>query len=148
MAAAGATEAMRALTGIVLGALVLTGCETAFVGRAPAGRYALVEVNGEPVPFVTHSGAHCPGRIEGGHFELDSLARRFEMVIDRTATCTAGSGDSVERGSYLRRAGRLELEAAQPGGSPRTLWATESGETISLAYDGLRLRFRQVAPQR
>jgi hypothetical protein len=138
---------MRALTGILLGALVVAGCETAFVGRAPGGRYALAEVNGQAPPHVANPGHHCPVRIDGGHFELDSLARRFEMVLDRASPCAAPA-DTVERGSYLRRGGRLELEAAPPGGSARTLFASESGDSIALNYDGLRLRFRQVTPQR
>ena len=138
---------MRTLTGLALGALLLAGCETAFVGRAPAGRYALVEVNGQPLPHVANPGHHCPMRIDGGHFDLDALARRFEMVLDRASPC-ARPEDTIERGSYLRRGGRLELEAAPPGGTARALFATESGNMIALNYDGLRLRFRQVAPQR
>jgi|GEM_PF-2798020 len=138
---------MRALAGLVLGALLLAGCETAFVGRAPAGRYALVEVNGRAPPHTIDPPDHCLTRIDAGHFELDALARRFEMVLDRAGSCSPPA-DVLERGSYLRRGGRLELEAAPPGGTARTLLATESGDTITLNYDGLRLRFRQSAPQR
>jgi hypothetical protein len=139
---------MRALTAFAVASLALAGCETAFVGRAPAGRYALVEVNGKGLPHVANPGHHCPLRIDGGHFELDALARRFEMVLDRAGPCSPPA-DTVERGSYLRRSGRLELEAAPPGGTARTLFATESGDSIALNYDGLRLRFRQeAAPKR
>ncbi|HYJ29215.1 MAG TPA: hypothetical protein VEW25_02600 [Allosphingosinicella sp.] len=138
---------MRALTALATGALLLASCETAFVGRAPGGRYALVEVDGNAPPFTLDPADHCPTRILGGHFDLDAVARRFEMVIDRTGHCSPPR-DLVERGSYLRRGGRLELEAAQPDGATRALVATESGSTIALEYDELRLRFRQVAPKR
>ena len=138
---------MRALIAMAGGALLLGGCETAFVGDAPGGRYALVEVNGRAVPHVIDPPDHCLTRIDAGHFELDALARRFEMVLDRAGSCSPPA-DVVERGSYLRRGGRLELEAAAPGGASRTLVASESGDTISLDYDRLRLRFRQIARQR
>lgn len=135
---------MRPAIALAAAALVLGGCETAFVGRAPAGRYALVEVNGQPLPYVHDPRLHCPVAVDSGHFELDALARRFEMVLDRSGPCLGISGDVVERGSYLRRGGRLELEAAAPGGELRTLVAAESGRTITLDYDRLRLRFRQA----
>jgi hypothetical protein len=137
---------MRFLLALAAAPLVLAGCETAFVGRAPNGRYALVEVNGRPLPYLADPASACPATIQSGHFDLDSLARRFEMMLDRSGPCPAANADAVERGSYLRRSGRLELEAARPGGDTRTLVATESGRTIALGYDGLRLRFRQVAP--
>ena len=139
---------MRALTALAAGALLLAGCETAFVGRAPAGRYQLVEVNDRPLPFVADPASHCPVSIDGGHFDVDALARRFEMVLDRSGPCAGIAADVVERGSYLRRGGRLELEAAPPGGTARALVADESGSSISLDYDRLRLRFRQVARPR
>lgn len=139
---------MRALTGLAAATLLLAGCETAFVGRGPSGRYALVEVNGRPLPYSHDPASHCPIRIDGGHFELDALARRFEMLLDRSGPCAGISGDVVERGSYLRRGGRLDLEATPEGGTPRALVAREGGRSISLDYDRLRLRFRQVAPQR
>jgi hypothetical protein len=121
---------VRALTALAAGALLLAGCETAFVGRAPEGAYQLVQVNGNALPY-----GQCPGRISSGQFDVDSVARRFEMRLDRG--CPSAS-ETVERGSYLRRGGRLELEA---GG--RTLEAWESGGTITLSYEGLRLRFRK-----
>ena len=138
---------MRALILLTGGALLLASCETAFVGEAPGGRYALVEVDGNPLPYTADPRHHCPTRIEGGHFDLDALARRFEMAIDRDGPCSRPD-DIVERGSYLRRGGRLELEAAAPGGTTRTLVATESGNMIAIDYDRLRLRFRRVAPPR
>ena len=139
---------MRASLAAAAALLLLGGCHTAFVGRAPSGRFQLVEVNGRALPFAVDPGSRCPVRIEGGHFDLDSIARRFEMVLDRSGPCLGISGDTVERGSYLRRGGRLELEAAQPGGSARALVASESGGSISLVYDRLRLRFRQAARPR
>lgn len=135
---------MRGRLTLLSAALFLGGCETAFIGRAPDGRYALVEVNGRPLPHVADPASACPVRIDGGHFDLDALARRFEMVIDRSGPCPAANADTVERGTYLRRSGRLELEAARPGGAARTLIASEGGSTIALGYDGLRLRFRRV----
>jgi len=138
---------MRALIALAVGSLALAGCETAFVGQAPGGRYALIEIDGRAVPHTIDPPDHCLTRIDAGYFELDALARRFEMVLDRAGSCSAPA-DVVERGSYLRRGGRLELEAAAPGGAARTLVATESGDSIALVYDRLRLRFRRVAPQR
>jgi hypothetical protein len=135
---------MRAALAVASAALLLAGCETAFVGRAPDGRYALVEVNGRALPQVADPGSPCPVTIGSGHFDLDSLARRFEMVLDRSGPCPAANADTIERGTYLRRSGRLELEAARPGGQARALVASEGGGTISLGYDGLRLRFRRV----
>jgi len=139
---------MRALTGLAAATLLLGGCETAFVGRAPSGRFDLVEVNGRPLPFSIDPASHCPVRIEGGRFELDSLARRFEMVLERSGPCAGLAADTVERGSYLRRGGRLDLETEAPAGARRALVASESGGAISLAYDRLRLRFRQAARPR
>jgi hypothetical protein len=129
-------------------ALFLGGCETAFVGEAPGGRYELVEVNGRALPHVDAGVAACPVTIAAGHFDLDSLARRFEMMLDRSGPCPAAAVDTVERGSYLRRSGRIELEAAAPGGATRRLFASETGSTLSMDYDGLRLRFRQAARPR
>lgn len=128
--------------------MLLGGCETAFVGEAPGGRYALASVNGGAPPAVANPGHHCPVRIESGYFELDPLARRFEMVLERSGPCIAGASRTVERGSYLRRGSRLELEAAQAGGGSRALVASEFGDVITLRYDQLDLRFRQVAPAR
>ncbi|HEX8216654.1 MAG TPA: hypothetical protein VF577_04230 [Allosphingosinicella sp.] len=135
---------MRALTGLLAGALLLAGCETAFVGRAPGGRYGLIEVNGQAPPFSHDPRNHCPVWINGGYFDLDSVARRFEMAIHRAGACS-GTGTTVERGSYLRRGGRLELEVSAPDGTTRTVFATESGDVIALGHDRLRLRFRQIA---
>ncbi|HEX9931235.1 MAG TPA: hypothetical protein VGB08_00150 [Allosphingosinicella sp.] len=138
---------MRAAIALAAAALLLSGCETAFVGRAPDGRYALVEVNGRPLPHAVDSAGTC--RIDRGHFDLDSLARRFEMVLDQSGACPRAGAATIERGTYLRRGGRLELEAAAPGGEARALVASESGGTIAMGYDGLRLRFRRVpAPAR
>jgi hypothetical protein len=139
---------MRALPflGAATAALLLGGCETAFVGRAPGGRYALAEVNGRALPYVDSTIGACPVTVQGGGFDLDPVARRFEMTLDRTGPCAAAAVDAREAGSYIRRHGRLELEAAQPGGGSRALIATEAGGVVSLTYGGLRLRFRQVAP--
>jgi hypothetical protein len=137
---------MRTLTGLAAAALLLGGCQTAFVGRAPSGRFALVEVNGRGLPFQIDPASHCPVRIDGGHFDLDSVARRFEMVLERSGPCAGLAADRVERGSYLRRGGRLDLEAEASGGERRELVASESGG--SLSYDRLHLRFRQAARPR
>jgi hypothetical protein len=139
---------MRALTGLAAAAMLLGGCQTAFVGRAPSGRFALVEVNGRGLPFHVDPANHCPIRIDGGHFDLDSVARRFEMVVERSGPCAGLAADRIERGSYLRRGGRLDLEVEAPGGERRALSASESGGSISLSYDRLRLRFRQSARSR
>jgi hypothetical protein len=125
-------------------ALALGGCETAFVGDAPRGRFQLVEVDGRRLPYVNDAVGSCPVTIQAGHFDLDQVARRFEMMLDRTGPCPAAAVDTTERGSYLRRGGRLELEASAPGGTARRLFATESADTVSLEYDGMRLRFRQA----
>ena len=124
--------------------LALGGCETAFVGDAPRGRFQLVEVDGRRLPYVNNAVGSCPVTIQAGHFDLDQVARRFEMTLDRTGPCPAAAVDVTERGSYLRRGGRLELEAAAPGGTARRLFASESVDTVSLDYDGMRLRFRQA----
>lgn len=134
---------MRAFTGLAAAALLLGGCQTAFVGRAPSGRFELVEVNGRALPYSPDPFIHCPVRIDGGHFDLDSVARRFEIVVERSGRCAGLAADTVERGSYLRRGGRLDLETEAPAGARRALVANESGGSISLVYDRLRLRFRQ-----
>ncbi|MEA3042111.1 MAG: hypothetical protein QOC65_1600 [Sphingomonadales bacterium] len=139
---------MRALTGLAAAAMLLGGCQTAFVGPAPSGRFALVEVNGRALPYRVDPANHCPVRIDGGHFELDSVARRFEIVLERSGPCAGLAADTIERGSYLRRGGRLDLEIEAPGGARRELVASESGGAISLSYDRLRLRFRQSARSR
>jgi hypothetical protein len=138
-------RALAAIGGAAAAVLALGGCETAFVGDAPRGRYQLVEVNGRALPFVDATVGSCPVTIGSGHFDLDNVARRFEMALDRTGPCAAAAVDAAERGSYLRRGGGLELEAMQPGGTARRLFADESGDTVSMTYDGLRLRFRQAA---
>ena len=139
---------MRALTLFATASLLLAGCETAFVGRAPAGLYQLVEVNGQAPPATSDPAGQCPETIEGGHLELDSIARRFELALQRRGPCiAAGQREVRESGSYLRRGGRLELETGSTA-APRTLVASETGRTISLGYGRLRLRFRQAAPQR
>ncbi|HEX8653810.1 MAG TPA: hypothetical protein VF693_01120 [Allosphingosinicella sp.] len=139
---------MRVLTGFAAAALLLAGCQTAFVGRAPSGRFALVEVDGRPLPYRVDPASHCPVRIDGGHFDLDSVARRFEMVLERSGPCAGLAADTVARGSYLRRGGRLDLEVEAPGAARRELVASESGGSVSLSYDRLRLRFRQAARPR
>jgi hypothetical protein len=132
---------MRRRLAVALAALLLLGgCETAFVGRAPSGRYDLVQVNGRPLPYARPAG-ECRQYVAGGSFTLDSIARRFEIAVDRHGSC----GGAIQlSGSYLRSAGRLTLEAEGPGAA--TLIATESGRSVTLTYDGLRLRFTQPRP--
>jgi hypothetical protein len=136
---------MRALCFVAASALALAGCETAFVGRAPGGRYVLVEVDGRAPPQVSDSGNDCPTTIAAGHIDLDSLARRFDLVLEQRNPCMAGGGTtSRATGTYLRRSGRIEVETSDGN----RLVATETGNTLSLNYFGSRLRFRQAAPQR
>lgn len=140
---------MRRFGALASAALLLAGCETAFVGKAPGGRYQLVEVNGRAPPTVTNPGHHCPVSIAAGSFDLDPIARRFDMSLDRSGPCRGISGAVDERGSYLRRGGRLELEGVPDGGGvPRALVATESGDTVTMNYDGVRLRFRKLTQPR
>lgn len=135
---------MRALAALGAGALLLAGCETAFVGRAPSGRFDLVAVNGGGLPATPDPGHHCPETVESGHLDLDSVARRFELVLNRRGPCIAAGRRTLrETGSYLRNGPRLELEAASGG---RGWTATESGNSLSLRYEGMGLRFRQTAP--
>ena len=137
---AAATE-MRALAALAASALALAGCETAFVGRAPAGRYLLAEVNGRAPPQVVDPRHDCPTTIAGGHFDLDALARRFELVLEQRNPCMAGGGTTTrETGSYLRGGRGIDLET----GDGRRLRASESGNAIALDYHGMRLRFRQA----
>ena len=139
---------MRALSALGAAALLLAGCETAFVGKAPGGHYRLVEVNGRAPPSVANPGHHCPVTVESGRFDLDPIARRFAMTLSRAGPCIGGGRSEMRLfGSYLRRGGGLELEAEQPA-PPQTLIAGEAGDTVSLTYENLRLRFRQVAPPR
>ena len=136
---------MRPLLIVAAATLALAGCETAFVGRAPGGRYLLVEVDGRAPPQITDSRADCPTTIAAGHVDLDSLARRFDLVLDQRSPCMSGGGTTSRvTGTYLRRGGRIEVETADGN----RLVATESGNTLSLEYYGPRLRFRRVAPQR
>jgi len=136
---------MRALTALASAALLVAGCETAFVGRAPGGRYLLVEVDGRAPPHVTDPASDCPTTIAAGHVDLDPLARRFDIVLEQRSPCMAGGGTtSRTTGTYLRSGSRLELETADGN----RLVATETGNTLSLNYHGPRLRFRQTAPQR
>ncbi|HEX8527381.1 hypothetical protein [Allosphingosinicella sp.] len=131
---------MRAFVLASAAALLLAGCETAFVGRAPSGRFALAEVDGRAVPPAAAPAQGCGPVLHDGWFELDSLARRWEMQLSHRDSC---SGQTVretrETGSYLRRDGRLTLESADS----RRWIATEGGRTIGLRYDGRRLLFRQ-----
>lgn len=134
---------MRALIAMAAGSLLLAGCETAFVGRAPGGRYLLVEVNGRAPPHVVDPSRDCPTTIADGHIELDPLARRFELLLEQRSPCMAGGGTtSVERGSYLRGGPGLSLET----NDGRTIRASEDGDTVRVAYAGLQLRFRRAQP--
>lgn len=136
---------MRALIPIAAATLLLGACETAFVGRGPSGRYDLVEVDGRAPPFLRSPGHHCPVQIEDGHFDVDSLARRFELVVEQTGPCVGGGRREVrETGSYVRGGPGLSLETADG----RALAASESGDTIRVTYDGLDLRFRRPASPR
>jgi hypothetical protein len=137
---------MRALSGLAAAALLLLGgCETAFVGRAPSGAYGMVEVNGRPPPFIRNPGHHCPISLQGGSFDLDSVARRFTLRLAQSGPC-ARFAEVVESGSYLRRGGTLALESESP--APRSWTATESGNAITLEWQGMRLRFRRNPPPR
>lgn len=137
---------MRALTALACAALLLAGCETAFVGRAPSGLYALAEVDGRALPAERRASGSCRLLVESGHFDLDSLARRYEIVLRERDSCSSSGVREVrEAGSYLRRSGRLALEADRGAGGRI---ATESGSSISLSYDGSRLLFRQSRPER
>jgi hypothetical protein len=148
-------ERSRAMTGLTTatcrigagflaaGLTVLAGCETAFVGEAPSGRYELVRVEGRALPFERDRGA-CRKTVSGGHFELDSIARRFVLDLRAVNSC-GGSGTVRETGSYLRRGGTLNLETE--GATPRRITARESGRTVSLAHDGLDLRFTRSRPR-
>ena len=130
---------MRALIALV-GAALLASCETAFVGRAPSGRFDLVEVNGRALPQERRTAAGCRATVTSGFFDLDALARRFEMRLGERNSCSAAAWQEERvAGSYLRRGSRLALEAE--GG--RSWTATESGSSIALDYEGARLRFRQ-----
>lgn len=132
-----ASATYRMGVGALAGLLVLAGCETAFVGEAPSGRYDLVRVEGRGLPFARDAG-RCRTTISGGHFELDSLARRFVLDLSAANSC-GGPATMRETGSYLRRGGTLTLETEGP--AQRRIVARESGRTISLAYDGLDLGF-------
>jgi hypothetical protein len=121
--------------------LLLPACETAFVGDAPSGRYELVRVEGRALPFTRNVGG-CSETVSGGQFDLDSIARRFEIEVARSGSC-AGAAPLRETGTYLRRGGTLTLETE--GAAPRSLTAYESGRTISLSAGGLSLRFTRPA---
>jgi hypothetical protein len=136
---------MRALIGLAAAALSLSGCETAFVGRAPAGRFELVEVNGRALPQVRRSEERCSVTVTGGHLELDALARRFQMRIRESSSCSAAASVVLSvSGSYLRRDGRVTLEAERGAAAGQSWTATESGNSIALSHEGTRLRFRQA----
>lgn len=136
---------MRALAIASAAALLLAGCETAFVGRAPSGRFALVEVDGRAVPAAAAPGQGCGPAIHNGWFDLDSLARRFEIYLQHRDSCSGQVVREIrESGSYLRTGGRLTLETSDA----RRWIATEGGRTVSLRFDGRRLLFRQPAPPR
>jgi hypothetical protein len=132
-----------ALRSVTLGIAVLSlaGCETAFVGEAPSGRYELVRVDGRALPFARSVGG-CSRTVTAGHFELDSVARRFGLELSGTDSC-AGAASVRESGTYLRRGGTLTLETEGP--ARRSLTAFESGRTVSLRHEGLALRFTRRA---
>ncbi|HEX8644250.1 MAG TPA: hypothetical protein VF702_10100 [Allosphingosinicella sp.] len=137
---------MRALTAFAGTALLLLGaCETAFVGRAPTGRYGMVSVNGRPPPLTRNAGTECPVSLQGGSFDLDSVARRFELRLTQSGPC-ARFRDVLESGSYLRRGGTLLLESDSP--ARRSWTGSESGDSVTLNWEGLRLRFRRDPPPR
>lgn len=133
------TSKLRAA--LAAGLLSLAGCETAFVGDAPSGRYELLRVEGRALPF-TRMASGCTETVSGGHLTLDSIARRFEMEVARSSSCT-GAAPVRETGTYLRRGGTLTLETE--GAQPRSLTAYESGRTVSLEAGGLSLRFTRPA---
>lgn len=141
---------MRALIALSAAALLVSACETAFVGRPPGGRYALAEAGGRALPAdhgAAAGGADCRVLLHGGWFDLDQLARRWEMRLQQRNSCTGAELPEVrEAGTYLRRHGRLRLEATGPEGEIRRWNAGESGRTISLDHGGQRLVFRQAAP--
>lgn len=137
---------MRALSALAAASLLLlAGCETAFVGRAPGRAYGLVSADGRPPPHVRNAGTQCPITLQGGAFDLDALARRFTLRLNQTAPC-ARFAEIVESGSYLRRGGTLTLESESP--APRSWQAQESGDAIVLDWQGMRLRFRRDPPPR
>ena len=136
---------MRALIALSAAAVLLAACETAFVGRAPSGRYELVEMNGRALPQVRPERPGCEASVLGGYFNLDSLARRFEMRLRERSSCSAAAVQEERvAGSYTRRDGRLSLEEDDAGVHRRPWFATESGDSILLDYAGARLRFRQA----
>lgn len=141
---------MRTLIALSAAALLLGGCETAFVGLGPEGNYALVEVNGRALPFERRRHGQCSETIVWGQFELDSVARRFRLALRESDSCSAAAYVLLqERGSYLRDGSRLRLETDPGSGERRTWDAGSSGNAITLTYQGMRLRFRQAErPQR
>jgi len=146
VAAAGATE-MRAPIVLAAAALLLAGCETAFVGRAPSGRFTLAEVDGRAVPPAPASPPACAPVVHNGWFELDSIARRFELYLQHRNSCTgAVARETRESGSYLRDSGRLMLEAVSADGETRRWTGSELGRQVNLTYEGDRLTFRQPRP--
>jgi len=126
-------------------ALLLSGCETAMYGTAPGGRYQLAEVDGRPVPAETAAGA-CRIVWEGGHLDIDPIARRFEIFADRSSSCQGGDPDLRENGSYLRSGSGLRLDVADPAGRSIERQAWHSGNSVRVDLGGNRLVFRQAAP--
>ncbi|MDP8995227.1 MAG: hypothetical protein M3N07_09670 [Pseudomonadota bacterium] len=138
---------MRSLTGLAAAALALAGCETAFVGTPPGGRYILTEVDGRAVPTPAPQPPACRPIWHDGWFDLDPIARQFELYLQQRDSCTgAVVRETRETGSYLRSDGRLRLETTAPGGSTRRWTAAESGRSVTLRYGDNRLLFRQPRP--
>jgi hypothetical protein len=141
---------MRPCAPLPLAALLLAGCETAFVGTPPSGRYELASVNGRALPFDRGSlpggpSETCRNLLQSGHLTMDSIARRFEIYSQSRNSCTGQQLPEMSvSGSYLRSAGRLTLETPDPGGSMRRWRAYESGRAITVQFGDERLLFRRA----
>ncbi len=118
---------------VVLAAGLVAACDGATdpAGRGAAlrpGVYALVAVNGAPVPTATPDGPTA--RIDSGKLTVtapDTVA--FEQTI--TVPSTIFPTQIVQRGSYRARLTGSIL-TLEPVIAPRTLIGTVGGDTIRL----------------
>lgn len=126
----------------LVGASLLGGCATLFLGTPPGGLYLLAEADGRPVPAARPvPPGVCAALPQSGRLDIDPLARRFDLALDRRDSCTGRVSRDTATGSYLRDGDQLTLVSV--GGEPRWTGYASGAGAITLDFRGDRLLFRR-----